>query len=479
MRASEPDDIERMLRAFFPFAPTPSQDRLLHVLARFVASGVENCLLIVRGYAGTGKTTTVNALVETLERRRVGYELLAPTGRAAKVLSNYSGKRALTIHKRIYRQERSESGGLHFVPAPNRRTHTVFVVDEASMIGGADYASGRGNLLDDLFDFVYSRSGCKLILIGDDAQLPPVGTPHSPALDLGFLKSRFSVAAAMSGLTDVTRQKLNSGILSLATAIREGLFAEDVWAHLPFAPPEDTDVEMLSGHDLQDRLEEAFGDGGVEGAMLITRSNKRANLFNKQVRARVFFREEEIEGGDLIMAVKNNYHWLDEKSRAGFIANGDVMEVMRIGRREEWYGLHFAHATVRMVDYPDEPEVDTVLWLDALDVDAASMPREATERLYRGTMESYADLPTKAARQKAMRQDPFYNALQVKFAYAVTCHKAQGGQWPHVFVDQGYLTDDMIDTEYLRWLYTAVTRATKKLYLLNFSPNLVGRPAED
>lgn len=449
------------------------------MLGRFIASDVPQCLLVVKGYAGTGKTTTVNALVKTLEQRQWGYELLAPTGRAAKVLSNYTSRRALTIHKRIYRTEQSETGGQHFVPGENRRTDTVFVVDEASMIGGADHLAGRGNLLDDLFQFVYGGRGCKLILIGDDAQLPPVGSAYSPALDLRFLRERFSVAGAMTTLTDVTRQKLNSGILSLATDVREGLFAKDVSKHLPFDAPDMADVVMLSGYDLQDRLEEAFADGGVEGAMLITRSNKRANLFNKQVRARVFYREEEIEGGDLIMAVKNNYKWLDETSRAGFIANGDVMEVLRIGRREEVYGLHFAHATVRLVDYPDEPEVETVLWIDALDVDAASLPRETTERLYRGTVESYADLPTKAARKKAMSEDPYYNALQVKFAYAVTCHKAQGGQWPHVFVDQGYLTDEMLDAEYLRWLYTAVTRATKRLYLLNFSPNLVSRIERD
>ena len=455
-------------------ALTRQQKKALKEILRRVKDGVRYTCL--RGYAGTGKTTSVNALVKTLEQVGMGYELMAPTGRAAKVLGSYTGRRALTIHKRIYRTLRGESGEFRFALAENRRKNTVFVVDEASMVGAGERFGRGANLLDDLFQFVYGGDGCRLLLIGDDAQLPPVGSAYGPALDLAFLRERYPVAGAMCLLTDVTRQGLDSGILELATAVRGGLDAQNVADVLPFAAPDKPDLEMVSGYGLQDHLEDAFADGGAEGTMLITRSNKRANLFNKQIRARVFHREEEIEGGDLIMAVKNNYAWLDEQSAAGFIANGDVMEVMRIGKREEMYGFHFAHATVRLVDYPDEPEVDTVLWLDALDVEGASMPADATEKLYKATVKGYSDLKTKAARKKAMQEDPYFNALQVKFAYAVTCHKAQGGQWQHVFVDQGYVVDDMLDAEYLRWLYTAVTRATKRLYLVNFSPSLVLHP---
>lgn len=466
-------DIEAQLRVNFSLTPTPSQDRMLYVLGRFLGSSMPNSALIIKGYAGTGKTTSVNALVKTLEQQGVGYELLAPTGRAAKVLGSYTSRRAFTIHKRIYRTGRGESGEFVFMRAENKRKNTVFVVDEASMIGVGDRVGRGGSLLDDLFQFVFEGPGCRLLLIGDDAQLPPVGSDLGPALNLAYLQGRYHVTGAMTELTDVTRQGFDSGILALATTVRSALSERNLRDALPFVVPAQTDVEMVSGEELQEKLEDAFADAGVEGAILVTRSNKRANMFNKQIRARVFYREEEIEGGDLLMSVKNNYAWLDPGSRAGFIANGDVMEVMRIGRREEVFGFRFAYATVRLVDYPDEPEVETVLWLDTLDAPGPSMPDEATERLYRGTLATYNDLPTKTAVRTAMSKDPFYNALQVKFAHAVTCHKAQGGQWRHVFVDQGYIADEMLTGEYVRWLYTAVTRATERLYLVNFSPDLM------
>lgn len=458
----------------FGFAPTPSQEKLMYAMARFVVSPRSCCLLAVKGYAGTGKTTLVSALVNSLDAVGLKSVLLAPTGRAAKVLGGYSGRRAFTIHKKIYFRRNAPDGAASFEPAKNLHKDTVFVVDEASMIGNDTYSGSPGSsLLEDLMSYVFSGIRCRLLLIGDGAQLPPVGSDESPALDMKLLRTSFPVTAALCELTEVTRQDAESGILALATSVRSALNLKDVTQALPFSLPRKPDVVMIDGTELQDFLEEEFGRHGEEGALIITRSNKRANLFNKSVRARVFFREEIVSGGDLLMVVKNNYKWLDPESKAGFIANGDVAEVLRLGRWEERFGFTFVHATLRLTDYPDEQPFETILWLDAIEAEGASMPREAVMRLYNAAAETYTDLPTKAERKKALREDPYYNALQVKFAYAVTCHKSQGGQWPAVFVDQGYVTEEMMDRNYLRWLYTAVTRATKTLYLLNFSSRLI------
>ncbi len=466
--------LKEILLRHFGFEPTPSQHKLLEALPRFVLSEKPNCALIVKGYAGTGKTTMVSALVKSLKEVGIKTVLMAPTGRAAKVLGNYSGRQALTIHKKIYFRRQSSDGNSQFEPAQNLHTNTVFVIDEASMIG-SDFSSGSpgSSLLDDVLSYVFSGVNCRLLLIGDGAQLPPVGCEESPALDLPFLRNSFHLTAAACELNDVTRQSADSGILSLATAVRAALWKEELLAHLPFPVPHTPDVLPITGEDLQEHLEWAFAKYGEEGALIITRSNKRANLFNASIRARVYFREEVLSGGDYLMVVKNNYHWLGEESKAGFIANGDVVEVLRMGRWAERYGFNFVEATLRMVDYPDETPVEAWLWLDCLSVDAPSMNREAQNHLYNRTLEQYADLPTKAERVKAVKSDPFFNALQVKFAYAVTCHKAQGGQWPVVFVDQGYLTDEMLDNSYLRWLYTAVSRASEKLFLLNFSEKVL------
>ena len=473
-----PFQVREKLYRNFGFMPTPSQSQLIEALSRFVVSEKPNCLLIVKGYAGTGKTTMVNTLVRTLGEIGLRHVLLAPTGRAAKVLGNYSQDRAFTIHKKIYFPNKTKDGRLFLAPAQNLHRNTVFVVDEASMIGWDTYQGALGgNLLQDLFEYVYNGQNCRLLLIGDGAQLPPVGSAVSPALDLDFLKSHFTLTAATCELTDVTRQKDDSGILALATDVRFAV-SHPKENLLPFENPLKADVQQIDGLELQDYLEQAFGANGPEGTMLITRSNKRANMFNNEVRARVFYREEKISSGDFVMVVKNNYHWLGVESKAGFIANGDVMEIMRMGKRVEKFGFEFVHATVRMVDYPDEPDVEVVMWLNALDIEAPSMSSSDQNKLYAGTQEEYSHLESRDEQKKAIRNDPYFNALQIKFAYAVTCHKAQGGQWPVVFVDQGYLTDEMMDTEYFRWLYTAITRATDKLYLLNFSENLVSSPGE-
>lgn len=466
-------DLEALLRSNFGFIPTVSQEALIHAMARFLLSDKPNCLLMVKGYAGTGKTSMVNTLVKTLPAVRMRSVLLAPTGRAAKVLSGYTGTRAFTIHKKIYFQERTPIGGMVFVPAKNLHKNTIFVVDEASMIGWENYgAPGGGNLLLDLFEYVFNGQNCRLMLIGDGAQLPPVGSAISPALDLKFLKSEFSLTAAMCELTEVMRQKDDSGILDLATDIRFCLEGGSM-DQLPVKMPGKPDVMAIDGANLQDYLEEVFGKYGTEGCVIVSRSNKRCNLFNQEIRARVFFREEEISTGDYIMSVKNNYHWLGDDSKAGFIANGDVMEILRIGKEVKRYGFNFIHVSARLIDYPDEQPVEMVLWIDSLVIEGASMPSTDWNKLYKGVLEDYAHLPTKAERKQAVKKDDYYNAVQVKFAYAVTCHKAQGGQWPAVIVDQGYVTEEMIDEEYFRWLYTAVTRASERLYLLNFSDKII------
>ncbi len=467
-------ELEDILIQNFPFAPTPSQEELFYAISRFLLSDKPNCALLIKGYAGTGKTSTTRSLVETLKNLRVGAVLLAPTGRAAKVMSQYSKHPALTIHKKIYYQENTPSGGSRFVPARNLHKHTVFIVDEASMIGWESYTSpGGGNLLLDLFQYVYSGVGCKLVLLGDGAQLPPVGSEESPALNLTFLKGEFELTGVAMELTEVMRQREDSGILDLATTIRSRIGREKDDLDLPIRLKPSADVVYLPGQELQEELESNFSNYGAEGAIVISRSNKRANQFNQAIRDRVYFREEEVSTGDLVMAVKNNYHWLKDDERIPFIANGDVMEIMRIGKEESYHGFKFIHASLRMVDYPDSPDFEAVLWVDAIHAEAAAMGREAQEHLYHSTQAQYQDLPTKAARMKAIKEDPYYNAIQIKFAYAMTCHKAQGGQWPAVFVDQGYINDDMLDSSYFRWLYTAVTRATEKLYLVNFHQSLI------
>jgi exodeoxyribonuclease-5 len=465
------DDVEDFLRTDFPFKPTTSQDKLIRALGRFLVSDKPNCLLVVKGYAGTGKTTAVRALIEVLPKIGLKYVMMAPTGRAAKVMSAYTGKSAGTIHKKIYFRQRTPSGGSFFVLGANLHTDTVFIVDEASMIGAAEFSPvGSGNLLEDLFEYAFNGKNCRLILIGDAAQLPPVGSRVSPALDLSYLRSLYSLTAAVTELSDVMRQREGSGILEFATSIRNAMGSESTF---PLSLPKGSDTIPISGNDLQEALEDEFSGRGVEGTILITRSNKRANQFNFEIRSRVFYRDEELSAGDLVMAVKNNYHWTADEPEVGFIANGESLSIRRLGKVFERYGFRFQEATVSLLDQDETREQEVVLWLDALTTEGASMPEAAVEKLYRNVLESYADLPTKKERREAVKKDPFYNALQVKFAYAVTCHKSQGGQWPVVFVDQGFLTEDMLDTEYLRWLYTAITRASEKVYLINFSDKVL------
>lgn len=438
-------------------------------MSQFLYDKDPRSAFLLRGYAGTGKTSLVSALIQTLPQLRVSCVLLAPTGRAAKVISGYAHRPAYTIHKKIYMTATDASGALRTVRAINRHSHTLFIVDEASMIG-LEPTSTRQNLLEDLVDFVYDGNHCRLMLIGDTAQLPPVGQSESPALDERYLSASFDLTVTSGELTEVVRQQQLSGILNNATSLR-GQIASIMGgdeAELPLFQPA-PDVVRLMGEDLMETLYREYETYALEDVVVVTRSNKRANLFNQGIRNTVLFREEEVNAGDYLMVVKNNYFWLDNDSSIGFIANGDIVEVLSVRNVQELYGFRFADATLRFVDYPDEQPHDCKLILSTLYSESPSLTSDEQARLYTTVMEDYADLPHKADRLRELRQNPYYNALQVKFAYALTCHKTQGGQWRTVIVDQGFLPPDMkLDREYLRWLYTAFTRASEKVYLLNF-----------
>lgn len=441
-------------------------------MARFLYDSDPRSAFLLKGYAGTGKTSLISALIQTLPALRVSSLLLAPTGRAAKVIASYSDRPAYTIHKKIYMTVTDASGAVRTVRGINKHAYTLFIVDEASMIG-LEPTSTRQSLLEDLIDYVYDGNHCRLMLIGDSAQLPPVGQSESPALDERYLSTAFSLNVISAELTEVVRQKQLSGILAGATALRSQITAlvGGDEARMPLFNPNGVDVIRLAGEDLMETLYREYGDFALDQVVVICRSNKRANLFNQGVRNTVLFREEEVNAGDYLMVVKNNYYWLDEESSIGFIANGDIVEVLSVRNVQELYGFRFADATVRFVDYPDEEPRDCKLLLSTLYSESPSLTADEANLLFNNVMEDYADLPNKADRLRELRANPYFNALQVKFAYALTCHKTQGGQWRTVIIDQGFLPPDMLlDREYLRWLYTAFTRATDRVYLLNFEP---------
>lgn len=441
----------------------------MDAIARYVCSDKRFEILVMKGYAGTGKTTVISALVKALKEVGLSSVLVAPTGRAAKVMASYSGTPAYTIHKKIYQMSVNAEGYTYFELAPNGHKNTMFIVDEASMINTSgvlpDGSYNQHDLLEDLMRYVYRGKKCKILVVGDGAQLPPVGMGVSPALDNNYLLESYRMEVKDVELTEVVRQEADSGILENATALRNGLPLEG------FTPKFTTgsDVVQITGNELPDELESEISHHGVGEVIVVTRSNKSANLFNQQIRTRVLWHEEELAAGERLLIVRNNYHWLDKDSKAGFIANGDTAEVLQIQNTEEKYGLRYANVIIRLVDYPDEKEIECKIMLDTLLVEGPSMPQAEMKKLYNEIQLTYAHITNKGLRQKAIFEDPYYNALQVKYAYAITCHKSQGGQWPVVFVDQGYLTEEMINTEYVRWLYTAVTRATKRLYLVNFS----------
>jgi exodeoxyribonuclease-5 len=452
---------------YHDYHPTKDQEELINVLADFVIDKEKKKVVIVKGYAGTGKTTTISALVRAFRKLNIPSILLAPTGRAAKVLTSYSGKIAYTIHKKIYRQKSSKDGFGQFVLENNLHTNTFFIVDEASMISnqaGENLLFGSGKLLDDLINYIYSKSGCKLILIGDTAQLPPVGISISPALDPQKLKI-FGIDSEIIELTQVIRQSENSGILLNATKIRNNITKTAITCP-KLKISGFNDIINISGSDLIEEISSAYNRHGINETVIICRSNKRANKYNQGIRNQIFNYEREIVPGELLMVVKNNYYWADKEDKIDFIANGDIIEILKIKKYKELYGFRFADVSIRLVDY--NIDLDAKIMLDTLTIDSPALGTEDNKKFFNTILEDYEDIKPKGTQYDKVRNNEYYNALQVKYAYAVTCHKAQGGQWKTVFVDQGYVTEDMINIDYLRWLYTAFTRATERLYLINF-----------
>ncbi|WP_299821663.1 AAA family ATPase [uncultured Pontibacter sp.] len=460
------------LRSSFPFEPTEDQAKLFTKLDEFILTkDQERQVFLLKGYAGTGKTTVVTSLVKILNKFGYKYVLLAPTGRAAKVMSSYSGKPAHTIHKKIYRQTANPfSEGLSFSRMPNKADNTVYIIDEASMISD-ESGFGENGLLQDLLQFVFCKKNNKLLLIGDTAQLPPVGQTLSPSLDMEYMKSNFRCHVQEMELKQVMRQAEASGILMNATQLRDRMKQEKL--EIKLFTKGWRDIYQMTGEKLEDGLRYAYDKFGVEGTIVICRSNKMANMYNQHIRRRIFFAEEEIGVGDYLMIVRNNYFWLAKDSDIGFMANGDFVEVTKIIRDEDMYGFRFADVRVRFVDYPDAPEEEVKIMLDTLYTDAPALPAEQNKKLYEEVLKDYMDIPNKKERYKELKKNPYLNALLVKFAYALTCHKAQGGQWKAVFVDQGFLKDDMVNEEFARWLYTALTRSSEELYLLNFNQQLL------
>ncbi|HEX8349594.1 MAG TPA: AAA family ATPase [Hymenobacter sp.] len=461
------------LRDYFPYEPTQDQAALFQQLDAFLRDELPGRkAFVLRGYAGTGKTTVVSALVQWLHRMGRKYTLMAPTGRAAKVMSSYSGVPASTIHKKIYRQTSgTPSEKLSFQRQPNRTADMFYIVDEASMISD-EKAFGENGLLDDLMGYVFEKPTNRLLLIGDTAQLPPVGQLLSPALDPALLAHRFRAKVDSVELRQVMRQAEESGILMNATVLRDELREEK--PAIQFFTKGYPDIFKMNSEKLEDGLRWAYKNFGYENTTIICRSNKNANQYNQFIRRVLFDAEDEIAAGDYLMVVRNNYFWLPKDSEMGFLANGDFIEVTKIVRRTEEFGFNFADARVRFVDYPDEPEVEIKLLLDTLHTESPALPADRSNALYQAVSEDYAHLGTKREKSAALRKDPFLNALQVKFAYALTCHKAQGGQWQAVFVDHGFLKEDMVNSEFARWLYTAITRAADRLFLLNFNAKLLG-----
>jgi len=461
--------IAQQIKQNFPHEPTEEQADAMKEIASFVSSTDAESLFVLRGYAGTGKTLLVGALVKTMQKFARKTVLLAPTGRAAKVFSSYASHSAFTIHKYIYRQKKFSSDTEDFALNINLSKDTLFMVDEASMIsnsGLSGHLFGSGRLLDDLIQFVYSGNGCKLMLIGDTAQLPPIGENESPALSRIELLG-YGMHLVEKDLVQVVRQKQKSGILFNSFTIRTSI-QHNKYNLLPKITLKGfSDIQRLSGEDLIPTLSNCYDNDGLDETVVICRSNKRANLYNNGIRAQILYREEELETGDLLMIAKNNYFWTEHCKDTDFIANGENAIVKRVRHSREIYGFHFVDVTLLFPNY-DDLEIDATLLLDTLHSETPALSSENNEQLFKAVLEDYSEIPLKRDKIKKIKTDPYYNALQVKYAYAITCHKAQGGQWKNVFLDQAYISPEYITPEYFRWLYTAVTRATGTLYLINY-----------
>lgn len=464
------DFIISRIKAELPFEPNEEKEGLFQALGAFLVSREARKAFILRGYAGTGKTSVISALVRAMQGLKQPCVLLAPTGRAAKVFSRYSGEQAYTIHKKIYRL--NQLGAESFSLSDNLHKNTLFIVDEASMLSGQRESSvfGSGCVLDDLVKYVYNGQGCSLLLLGDDAQLPPVGSTLSPALDADYMRG-YGLSVTGYGLKEVARQALDSGILSEATRIRELLNNPSIQSNQSIQiNPNKRDIIKVPGEEVIETLESSWRDVGAEETLIIARSNKMTNLYNNGIRSRVLWKEDDLSNGDRLMVTKNNYFWAQEYKDLEFIANGDMFEIERLTNRHEMYGFQFAKASLRSVDY--NWEIDALIWIDTLMTDSPEANYAMQRELYSRIAEDYPEIRNKKELIKQIYASPYYNALQVRFAYCVTCHKAQGGQWRHVYIDQG-VTNERISgltneekKEYLRWLYTAVTRATEKIYIL-------------
>jgi exodeoxyribonuclease-5 len=473
---------------YFGFEATSEQQKAAKMISSFIFERDEKSLFLLKGYAGTGKTSLVGAVVQALDALKQRTVLMAPTGRAAKVFSRHASHPAFTIHKRIYRQKSFSGEMVDFMQNVNLMKDALFIVDEASMIANDSFgnsAFGTGRLLDDLIQFVYSGHGCRLMLVGDTAQLPPVGEEMSPALEREMLEG-YGLKVEEMTLTQVVRQLDDSGILWNATMLRRLMAEDELWAFPQLRLKGFADVVFMPGNELIEAIEQAYYQVGQDETIVVTRSNVRANAFNQGIRSRILGLEEELTSGDQVMVVKNNYHWVqpnkadaktDDKTQAegdtaettaamDFIANGDVAVVRRFRNERRVHDFRFADVTLQFPDY-DDTEVEATMLLDTLSSEAPALTREEQEKLFQHVWDDYPELTTKRDRMKAVKEDPFFNALQVKYAYAVTCHKAQGGQWQRVFLDQGFMTEEMLGPDYFRWLYTAITRATETVYLVN------------
>jgi ATP-dependent exoDNAse (exonuclease V) alpha subunit len=474
-------DKASLIAQSYPFQPTEEQLVFCREVAKFISAPLINQCFILKGYAGTGKTTSVAALVKSLNRFKLRSVLLAPTGRAAKVMGNYTGKMALTIHKKIYRKRVAASTELSFQLAPNLAEHTLFIIDEASMIADEWNTQNGSSFLKDILAFIYNGKNCGVIFVGDTAQLPPVGSLESPALNKNYITANFQLDVTEIELKEVVRQEKKSGILANATMLRNLINAYEIEEDgeekgkllIPkFKTQDYKDIFRMTGLKLVEGLEYAHHKFEIENTLVVCRSNKSANVYNQQIRTRLLYREEELTGGDQIMVVRNNYFWLPDNESTSFIANGDMGKIIRVRNEEERYGFRFSEVQLEFFDYPEAGSITCKVMLDTLQSETPNLSHEQSKKLFEGLMLDYEHISNKRERLNAIKEDPYYNALQIKFSYAVTCHKAQGGQWDAVFVDQGYLTEEMIDLDFLRWLYTGVTRAKKELFLVNFSKNL-------
>ncbi|NDW09125.1 AAA family ATPase [Dysgonomonas sp. 520] len=451
----------------FSFTPTDEQAIALQKIGKFLFSRNSDSIFLLQGYAGTGKSSLIGTLVKTMTQFEQKTVLLAPTGRAAKVFATYANHPAFTIHKKIYRQKRFSNEPSGFVPTDNLHKDTLFIVDEASMISneGLDsFMFGSGRLLDDLIHYVYAGENCRLLLIGDSAQLPPVMQEFSPALQPDVLQG-YGLEVTESTLTRIVRQAESSGILYNATLIRNALSSGETGDYPKLKLDGFSDIKKISGEDLIEAIDTCYNRDGIEQTMIISRSNKRSNIYNQGVRNRILYREEELSGGDLLLVTKNNYFWTENVDNIDFLANGELVEVLRVRKTQELYGFRFCDVLVRHPDYAIELEIKILL--NTLNNDNAGLSREESDNLFYNILEDYSDIHTKAGKMQKMKVDPYYNSVHVKYGYAVTCHKAQGGEWMNVFLDLGYISQEHLGINFYRWLYTAITRSTSKLYLVN------------